>query len=118
MKQIANLTVIRGNGGCEAYMNGIVKDEIRRQQELLKEQHAAEANRASAIEARRDRLLTERLAELSQKVNRRPNLLQRLWGPVVNSWAMFWALVLNAGEIFLAWCVKHDLVEVVEDWDA
>lgn len=118
MRQIANMTVIRGNGGCEAYMNGIVQEEIRRQQAQMQAERKADEVYTRMVKGDRDQLRAERSADLTRTLTRRPNLLQRLCAPVVNAWAMFWALVLNAGEIFVNWCIIHGMIEVVEDWDA
>lgn len=94
-----------------AIMNSIVKEEIRKHQAKRR----AETERARTVEASRDRLLARRLSEIEKVINPSPNLLRRLWRPVANAWAMFWAVALNGGEIFLAWCEKRKLIEKVEE---
>lgn len=99
MKRIATATVIRGNGACEAYINGVVKEEMRRQQAKFQ----AERERAAAVEASRNRLLARQKTELMRKTYYRPNLFRRLLRPFENAWAMFWATLICWGEELDFW---------------
>ena len=94
-----------------AIMNAIVREEIRKHQA----DRRAETERARTVEASRDRLLARNLAEIEKAMNPKPTLLRRLWRPVANAWAMWWAILINAGDFLTALLVKLDLVEVVEE---
>lgn len=66
------------------------------------------------VEESRDRLLARSLAEITHRLNHKPNLLQRVLRPVVNAWAMLWAVALywptmliNLG-IRRGWIVRVD----------
>lgn len=92
---IASATVIRGQGECEAYMNGVVMKEMKR----LNAIHAAEMG---TVKNHRNRLLAERLEKLKpvQKVS----LWERLKDFVATAWAQFFGLMLAL-----------DFIEIVED---
>lgn len=104
MNRIAAVTVIRGEGECQAYINGVASAEIRRQQERMR----AETERARTVEASRDRLLSRRLAEIIRELDARPGLLRRIWRGAVNAWALFWATLI-------CWSEALGLIEEVED---
>lgn len=84
-QRIAAATVIRGQGECQAFIDGVVNAELKRQQEGLK----AERERAHMIEANRNRLLTDRLEAIKPQ---RKNLLKRLRSAIETAWAMLWAI--------------------------
>lgn len=99
MNRIAGLTVVRGNGGCEAYWNGIVNEEMKK----LNEQHALELRAKDAeLEATRgarNRLLRDNLTAY-RVLNARPiSAFRRLRERLVTFWCVFWAL----GEHFGCW---------------
>ena len=110
MNRIAAVTVIRGEGECQAFINGVADEEIRRKQDHMR----AATERARVVKTSRNRLLARRMAAITRKLNRKPNLFQRIWAPVAESWAMAWAVWFNAGEIFINWCVEKGWLEKVE----
>lgn len=93
-----------------ATMNDIVREEIRKHQSKRR----AETERARMVEASRGRLLARRLAALNKVLNRKPRLLQRLCAPLVNAWALCWAVSKYAPEIAINWCVAHGWIEVLD----
>lgn len=64
MQRIAAATVIRGNGECMAYVNGVAQAEIFRQREADKRAMSARMERARMVENSRNRLLEEKRAAL------------------------------------------------------
>lgn len=71
MNRIATTTIIRGNGRCEAYMNGVVMQEMKR----LNERHAAEMrSKDIEIELKRNanhRLLCEKVDSYKKEMYKR-----------------------------------------------
>ena len=96
MRQIANMTVIRGNGECRAYMNGVVQEEIRRQQARMR----GECERARTVEASRNRLLADRCHEYDRMTKRRPI---SFFDRIENTWCMVWAVLICWGEALGLW---------------
>lgn len=97
MNMIASATVIRGKGQCEAYMNGIVMSEMKRQNE----RHAAEM---AVVTAHRNRLLTDRIEAM--KPVQRESWFHKVKECVETAWCVFFALLLEL-----------HLIEEVEDFD-
>lgn len=110
MNRIAAVTVIRGEGECKAYIDGVADQDIRRKQEKMR----AEITRTRAVEARRNRMLARDLAEIEGMVNPKLNVFQRLWRPVADAWALFWAVWFNFDEIIINWCLEKGMIEEAE----
>ena len=91
-QRIATATVIRGNGGCQVFIDGVVNAELQRQQMMMQ----AERERAHMIEGRRNRMLGERLKASAPK---RRSPLERLKDAIETAWAMVWAI--TAGKCWL-----------------
>lgn len=105
MNRIATLTVIRGNGECVAYMNGIVKEEMKK----LNERHAREMARKNAeldaSRGHRNRLLRDNLRDY-RVLNARPvSACKRLLEGLETFWCQCWGV---AYEIGLLECKNHD----------
>ena len=68
MKMIASTTVIRGNGACKVFMDGIMNEEV----EKMKEQHEREimalTNELNATKNKETQLLTDRLPMIRDKI--------------------------------------------------
>ena len=95
--RIATLTVIRGNGECVAFMNGIVKEEMRK----LNERHALEMSKKHAeLEAargHRNALLRDNLATY-RVLNARPaSAFKRLGERLVTLWCQIYGLGEHIG---------------------
>ena len=68
------MTVIKGSGdGIEVVINGVVKQEIARQNRLRE----AERQRASIVETRRNQMLTERRAAMRKKIFGKRSAIRR-----------------------------------------
>lgn len=109
-RRIAAATIIRGEGECKAFINGVADQEISRKQEQMR----AEMQRALAVEGSRNRMLARNLAELESTLNPKLNRWQRFWKDMADVWALTWAVIINFPEIFIEWCIKKDLIERVE----
>lgn len=109
MTRTMTATVIRGNGeGVDVIVNGIVKQEIRRQQEAEAEQRAATAARSETIEASRNRLLAEQLAATRRALYRRPPLGKRIRNRIADIWAVCIGTVIVLGEALGLWVYEEE----------
>lgn len=103
LTRIATATVIRGNGECRAYMDGVVSEEMKRQEALRRTERRATHVLTRAVIDHRDVLLDCHRAELNARLCPKQNLLQRLGGALVNAWAVCWAVVVLGGEHLGMW---------------
>ena len=101
MNQIVVATAIRDEKAYQAYMNSLVSMEIKRQQARMR----AEKELARTEQARRNRMLEEKLQAMERRYTRRPSPIKRIIDKVENAWCMAWAVWFNAGEIFINWCI-------------
>ena len=90
MNRIATTTVIRGNGDCQVFINGIASAEMKRQQARLR----AERECHRITEASRNKLLRRSLDDINRKMRKSRNPIRRAWDRVVNAWAMGWAMLI------------------------
>lgn len=97
MNRIAAMTVIRGEGCCEAYWHGIVNEEMKK----LNERHALEMTKKNseleATRGHRNRLLQDNLTAY-RVLNARPtSAFRRFTERVTLLWCQFWGLCLEFG---------------------
>lgn len=90
MNRIATATIIRGSGECQAYINGVVSAEMKRQQEKMR----AERERARMVEVSRGKLLHKNLEDINRKMYQRKSLPRLVWDLVIDTWAFGWALLI------------------------
>ena len=107
MNRIVTATVIRGDGECQAYINGVVSAEIKRQQEMMR----AEREHAKVVEMSRNNLLRRNLEDINRRIQRRKNPVYRAYRKVSNAWAAGWAVLICWPEIFINLCLKYKLIE-------
>lgn len=94
------MTVIRGSGdGVEVVINGVVKQEIARQNKLRE----AERQRANLVELRRNQMLTERRAVVLKKIFGNPSFLHRAMDKLGNAYCMAMATIIELGIRFGLW---------------
>lgn len=97
MNRIAAVTVIRGAGACEVYMNGIVQEEI----EKMKERHNKEMRAKEAeLEATKNRLndtLSDRLGVIRAGNAKRVSTLARIREKIEILWCQFWGMGYEFG---------------------
>ena len=107
MKRVATMSVIRGEGQCEAIVNGVVQQELRRLQEISKRQldDERELIRAelkqlrgenAAMRYTRGKHNRERLTALEDDILGEPiKWRQRLIWRVSDGWGLFWATAVS-----------------------
>lgn len=92
MKMIASTTVIRGNGACKVFMDGIMNEEV----EKMKEQHEREimalTNELAATKKTEKRLYAEKLPSVQEYTNKRYGLLSDIRDKIEVAWAFLWWL--------------------------
>lgn len=115
MNRIAAATVIRGNGACMAYVNGVAQAEIIRQREADKRAMAAYMEHARTVENSRNRLLAERLEARCQPAG----CLERMFDRLIDRYALIVGSVLEwlkmAGRAVLEFGERVGFWERVDD---
>lgn len=95
MNRIAVATVIRGSGECQAYINGVVMQEMKR----LNERHAAEmkasTEKLECVRRSRDRMREAKLREMRNGQSRKPRIGERIRKALVTAYAVGFALLLE-----------------------
>lgn len=105
MTRTMAVTVIRGQGnGAEVVVNGLVKQEIERQNAAREAEHA----RNQTIEESRNRLLAEQLAATRRALYRRPPLAKRIRNRIADIWAVCIGTVIVWGEALGLWVYEGD----------
>ena len=92
MKMIASTTVIRGNGACKVFMDGIMNEEV----EKMKEQHEREimalTNELNATKNKETQLLTDRLPMIRACTAKRCGVFSTIRDKIEVVWAFLWWL--------------------------
>lgn len=94
------MTVIKGSGdGIEVVINGVVKQEIARQNRLRE----AERQRASLVETRRNQMLTERKEVMRKKIFGRRSAIRRALDKLDTAYCVVMGTVIELGIRFGLW---------------
>lgn len=101
MDRIATCSIIKGNGGVEAYVNGVVSEELRRQNAIRDAEEAALRAELAVTRARRNRLLAEDL-RMRRTVRKRP-LRQRVRGRIADGWAWVMGCIVTYPKLIKMW---------------
>ena len=88
MQRIAAMTVVRGRGGCEAFFEGVVREEMRAQRRSME-----------AAENRHNRQLAHRLALIRRQERTKKSVLERIAG----AWELVAGTVICWGEALGLW---------------
>ena len=105
MTRTMAVTVIRGQGnGAEVVVNGLVKQEIERQNAAREAEYA----RNQTIEESRNRLLAEQLAATRRALYRRPPLGKRIRNRIADIWAVCIGTVIVLGEALGLWVYEEE----------
>lgn len=91
MQRIAAATVIRGNGGCQVFVDGVVNAELQRQEKIRE----AERERARSIEENRNDRLAKRLPKFLNEIMPKRGPLKHLKNAVSIAWGMVWAITFG-----------------------
>lgn len=99
MERIATVTVIRGNGACEIFMDGIMREEIEKvnkEIEEMKERHNQELvtieSELEATRGHRNKLLSRKLDILRAGNARNVSWLARLKERIVIIWCQIYGI--------------------------
>lgn len=96
----AAMTVIRGTGdGIEVVINGVVKQEIARQNKL----HEAERQHANLVETRRNQMLTEREAAMRKKIFGKRGMIRKALDRLDTAYCVVVGTVIELGVRFGLW---------------
>lgn len=101
MDRIATCSIIKGNGGVEVYVNGVVSEELRRQNAIREAKEAALKAELATTKARRNRLLAEDL-RLRRTVRKRP-LRQRVRDRIADGWAWMMGCIVTYPKLIKSW---------------
>lgn len=94
------MTVIKGSGdGIEVVINGVVKQEIARQNRLRE----AERQRASLVETRRNQMLTERRMVMRKKIFGKRSAIRRALDKLDTAYCVVMGTVIELGIRFGLW---------------
>ena len=96
MDRIATCSIIRGNGGVEAYVNGVVSEELRRQNAIRAAEEEALKAELATTKARRNRLLAEDLKLRHTK--RKIPLRERVRDRIADGWAWVMGCIITYAE--------------------
>ena len=101
MDRIATCSIIKGNGGVEAYVNGVVSEELRRQNAIREAEEEALKAELATTKARRNRLLAEDL-RMRRTVRKRP-LRQRVRDRISDGWAWVMGCIVTYPKLIRTW---------------
>ena len=97
MNVIATTTVIRGNGACEAFMNGIVNEEIKKMNERHERELMTLSNELEATKNKEKQLLAEKLPMVRALAAKRYRPLSEVREKLEVAWAVVWYLGMKFG---------------------
>ena len=92
MKRIGTATVIRGNGACKVYVDGVMNSEIEKMSEEYKRMIEALENELEATKGNESRLLTEKLPMIRACSARRYGLVNDIRESLEMAYAFIWCL--------------------------
>lgn len=111
MKLLATTTIIRGNGACKMFMDGIANEEIEKVNEELKkmkENYEKELSAKEAeLEATKNHLndvLTEKSTELRAMLVKPVSFVERIRERIVIIWCQIWGM----GEALNLWSYDNE----------
>ena len=99
MNRIAAVSVIKGSGACDVYMNYVVGKEMKRLQAIERKENEGLRQRMALVTNSRDKLLNEKLERLISEDNYRRPFYKRLWDKAVQAYCVFFAMCMELGFI-------------------
>lgn len=98
MKRLATTTVIRGNGACEVYMDGLLNEEIKKLNERHEKELSEKEVKLQVTKNQRDDLRYKDLIALRAMVAKPMSIAARLRERLVIIWCQIWGIFE---------CLKH-----------
>lgn len=92
MKRLATTTVIRGNGACKVYMDGLMNEEIEKMRERYERQIEALTNELEATKRNETRLLTEKMPMIRVCAAKRYGLLNDIREKLELAYGFVWCM--------------------------
>ena len=92
MKRVAAMTVIRGEGNCEALMNGVVSEEMKKMNERHAKEMAVLRAELEATKNKEKQLLSDRMAVIKASNAKPVQLFARVKEALVTAWCVLWAI--------------------------
>lgn len=99
MNRLATVTVIRGNGACEAYVNGVIQEEIVKMKERHERELVTMESELAAAKSHRNDLLGEKLAVVRAANAKSISWFERVKERIIITWCQIWGM----GEAFKLW---------------
>ena len=101
MDRIATCSIIKGNGGVEAYVNGVVSEELKRQNAIRAAEEEALKAELAVTRARRNRLLAEDLR--LRRTKRKIPLRERVRDRIADGWAWVMGCIVTYPKLIKSW---------------
>lgn len=97
MNVIATTTVIRGNGACKVFMDGIMNKEIEKMSERYERQIEALSNELAATKNKENKLLAEKMPVLRACIAKPCAPFSAVRNKLEVAWALVWYLGTEVG---------------------
>lgn len=97
MNRIATVTVIRGSGDCEAYVDGIVQEEIEKMKSRHNTEIQAKNAELEATKIHRNKLLSSKLGVIRAESARPISRFTRIRNKIDILWCKFWGIGYELG---------------------
>lgn len=92
MKMLATTTIIRGNGACKVFMDGVMNDEVAKMSERYERKIEALTNELTATKNKETTLLTEKLPMIRACTAKRTGIINHIREKLEVAWAFVWWL--------------------------
>lgn len=99
MKVLATTTVIRGKGACEAYVNGLANEEMKKMQERYENELSNKEAELQATKNNRDDLRHKDLTEVRAMFAKPISIVERVRERLV----IIWCQIYGIGEELKLW---------------
>ena len=92
MKMLASATIIRGNGACEMFMNGLKDEEIEKMKEQYENELSAVKAELESTKNKRNELLTNRLPTMKAVLAKPTSIIERFRERIVITWCQIYGI--------------------------
>lgn len=101
---LATTTVIRGNGACKVFMDGIMNEEVEKMTERYEKELSAKEAELQATKNHRNDLLYRTLAEVRAMLAKPVSIIERIRERLVIIWCQIWGI----GEALNLWSYDNE----------